>query len=519
MVERLKKLLLAHKALWLALFVFFAGTFTPLNTGKHFAFNLEPYPDGFFYTLPAWNFVHGHGFSMQFSQSNISTTVQPFYALLLVPFYALFTTPVAFYALNVVLEMITICFLYFLIKENTHTKWAPYVTVLFALLPAVLWLPAVPMAENLLLPLVTVTLWLWATKKIPNERKIILLLILQLGLFLTKYSAFTFLIPLNGVLLWQFYQIKQKELLKRYVFYGAGMLLVYLLIAHPSFILTVFRPQLESKTGIELTAFSLSYVFAHLVTYGKALLGIPAYFLWEKFTFLVPAMIVIPFAAVFARRQSIKLTLIKKIITVIIGLVFLQSFFYALDTRYLIAVLPMATLATALGLELILAKQNKLVPFMCLTFFALILIGTQPLFYKQLIGSNWLQRSVAWQAEAIKHLKNLDLSSNSYLITALPPYLFNFYYPNSPHLLPLSQAQEFMNIGQRPWGENINYQNLSETYRALIQQGKTVYITNAYITQQQTVITDFEHLKQNFNVQLVATDCQETCNVYQVLAR
>ena len=215
MVQRLKTLLLAHKALWLALLIFFAGTFTLLDTGRHFSFNLEPYPDGLFYTVPAWNFVHGEGFSMQFKESVINTTVQPLYSLLMIPLYALFPTSVVFYALNVLLGFITLCFMYLFIQENTRSKWAVYLVAVFAILPAIVWLPAVPMAENLLLPLTTVILWLWLTKKIPTEKKIVPLLLLQGALFFTKYSAFTFLIPFNLVLLWEWNRQRQIIVIKK----------------------------------------------------------------------------------------------------------------------------------------------------------------------------------------------------------------------------------------------------------------------------------------------------------------
>jgi hypothetical protein len=518
MALKLKKLFLNHKGLWLALFIFFAGTFTLLDTGKHFAFNLDPYPDGIFYTLPAWNFVHGQGFSMQFAQSNIGTTVPPLYTVLLIPFYAIFPTPVAFYALNVALGTLSLCFLYFLIKENTHAKWAAFVVALFALLPVILWLPAVPMAENLLLPLVTITTWLWLTKKIPTDKKLIPLLLLQAALFFTKYSSFTFLIPFNMVLLWDLYQQKQFGFIKKYLLLLIGLVASYALISRPSFILNVFRPQAESKTGTEINAFSFQYVPGNIAAYLKSLLGFPAYFLWQKFMFFIPGLLLIPLAALFKKERVNKL-LISRVLMIAFGTVMLQSFFYAVDTRYIIATLPLLFLTITLSLETLLKKRSKLLPLVILGASAVILLVTQKAFYKQLIGSNWLQRSTAWQAEAIKHFKSLNLPTDVYLITALPPYLFNFYYPNSPQLLPLSKTQEFMNIGQRPWGNAMHYDDFSATYRDLIQRGKKVYISNAYITHQQSVIADFENYKQDFELRLIKTGCQETCNVYEVLTR
>lgn len=515
MVKKLKKLLVTHKALWLALLIFFAGTFTFLDTGKHFSFNLEPYPDGLFYTVPAWNFVHGQGFVMKFANSIISPTVPVLYSWLLVPFYFLFPTAVAFYFLNVLLGTGSLIFLYFLLKEKSYFKNSQWLLILFAITPIFLWLVAVPMAENLLLFLIVGIIWLWQTKTVTLHKKILFLPILQALLFLTKYAAFNFIIPFNVIFLFELWEKKKISAIKKYFLSGLGILLAYLLITQPSYLFKVFQSQEESKTGKSLVAFSIRYFPSNILAYSKVLLGIKTYFLWKKVSLIIPGLILIPILVLTLIKKTT--SLMKKTLFLIFGVIGLQSFFYAIDTRYLIAILPLSLLLVAESWSLLFKKRKTIFSIITLGFFIFTALITQKTFYKELIGSNWFHRSSAWQYEAILQIKKLDLPTDSYLITALPPYLFNFYYPQHPHLLPLSKSQEFMNENQRPWGTNLNYDNLAEQYQVLLTENKKLYISNSYITHLPSVITDFENYKQEFNLQLISEGCEQACNVYQLM--
>jgi hypothetical protein len=50
----------------------------------------------------------------------------------------------------------------------------------------------------------------------------------------------------------------------------------------------------------------------------------------------------------------------------------------------------------------------------------------------------------------------------------------------------------------------------------MINNGKTVYISNSYITHQQKVISDYEKFKKEFTFELVTTGCLDTCNIYKL---
>jgi len=426
----------------------------------------------------------------------------------------LFPTPVAFYALNVMLGALSLYIFYRILSEHTNQKTTLIFTPLLALLPVILWLPSLPMAENLVLPLVILIIWLWFTKQILLKKKVIWLPLLQVALFLTKYSTFTFLIPFNTLFLWEIVKEKRYSELRRYAGISFVIFLGYLIVSQPAFLLRVFQAQKESKTDSELVAFSAGYFSENFLVYLKTLVGLPSWFLWEKIMLVIPGFAFLPFLAF--KKKSQQVVQARKLLLIAFGVVFLQSFFYAVDARYLIATVPLIFIATALGFYSFSKTRYFNRALILLTLLVLALLVSQRGFYKRLIASNWFHRSRAWQYEAILHFKQLNLPVDSYLVTALPPYLFTFYYPSAPNILPLSETQEFMNEQQRPWSAEINYQNLLESYHSLLENGETLYISNAYITHLKSVVEDFEEYKNQFELKPISSDCDQACNVYQL---
>ena len=71
-----------------------------------------------------------------------------------------------------------------------------------------------------------------------------------------------------------------------------------------------------------------------------------------------------------------------------------------------------------------------------------------------------------------------------------------------------------MNEGQRPWGDSVDYKNLLNDYRSMIDDGQKLYLSNAYITHQQSVVEDYESYKDEFGLELVLEGCLGACNLY-----
>jgi len=517
MLKKLKQLLITHKILLIALFIFCSGTFVLLDNGKHFSFNLEPYPDGFFYIVPAWNFIKNGDFSMTYDQTTISSFVPPFYSLFLIPIYFLFSAPIAFYFLNFLLGILSIFFVYLFLKENFSTKVLTLV-LLYAFLPITLWLPSLPMAENLVLFLIVSILWLWKTTYINKKVKIFLLALLQNILFFTKYSSFTFLIPFNILLCFEFFRKKEFKKLSLYIALCISFLLFFLWNTQSQYIKNVFSPQIETKGGgEEIIAFSLNYVPSNFKQFLNIISGSPHFFLWEKISLFPLGFFLTILFVVFLpklREKVMKKIMFWELFLIFLGILILQSFFYVLDMRYLIGLLPTFIFLVGLIFQEIFKKSQNV--FIGVAIFMAIIFFTNFSFYKKLIATNWLQRSRAWQYEATQHLLSEEQLNDSMIITALPPFLFELYGSPNFKVMPLAFSQEFMNEDQRIWERNIDYENLQDYYNHLLNEEKSLFITNAYITQTKSVIDEFENYKNNFNLELISEGCNQACNIYKL---
>ena len=70
--------------------------------------NLEPPPDVFYYSVPAWNFAHGNGFKLMAFDKEISQLTTPFYGIYLVPFFAVVNDVRSYYFANIILGVVSI---------------------------------------------------------------------------------------------------------------------------------------------------------------------------------------------------------------------------------------------------------------------------------------------------------------------------------------------------------------------------------------------------------------------------
>jgi hypothetical protein len=115
----------------------------------------------------------------------------------------------------------------------------------------------------------------------------------------------------------------------------------------------------------------------------------------------------------------------------------------------------------------------------------------------------------------VLHFNN-HLEEEVLIITALPPFLVDVYQTTSYRVLPMSPDQEFLSKKQYVWGDDINYADLRGTYREWLEEGRELYISNAYITHQQSVIEDYESYKESFEFEIMAEGCDQACNIYRL---
>jgi hypothetical protein len=83
--------------------------------------NLDPNPDTLYYSVPAWNLIHGWGFRMMAYGKEIMQGVPPLYGIYLVPFFAIFNDVRSYYYANLILLAGSI-FVFLLIVEKVFQK-------------------------------------------------------------------------------------------------------------------------------------------------------------------------------------------------------------------------------------------------------------------------------------------------------------------------------------------------------------------------------------------------------------
>lgn len=498
--------------------LFVALTLRNPFSDHHFLFNLEPYPDGLFYVVPALRLATGQSFSFTYQDLTVvKPSVLPFYSLVISLGYVISPVAQTFYGVNVLLGVLSVVGLGLLCKKIGWSWWSRAMVLLTYLLHLIIaWLPSVPMAENLGLPiLIWAILGLLYLKDHPLWP--IVTAVLIASLVFVKYTFIGPAVVLALFLLWRLDpRVAPKKLLKVF-----GVWLVLGIIFGWYQIQTGFNPFNvvttlgQTSTVVSNTTFyALEYLPANAIAYLKMLGGVDTNFLWLRGPF-TPGVLLL--TILVGGWQSFRSQTTFKWVSLLLLLLFVAQFpvlliFYVVDARYLILSLPLIALGVGLTLEVTQPKWlfSGLV-IGSLLFFCL----QQRQLAKSLIAANWLGRSEAWQYQAVKAADQV-IPNDSYLITALPPFLFEIYSQHHYQTLPLSEAQEFLEKQQYVWPAVTDNQNLTTNYQTLLSAGKKIYVTKAYLTAETEFSEDFTTLQKNFNLKLIKEGCLQTCNIYQL---
>lgn len=511
-MTRLKSLLLTLRSawpLWIALVAYLAITLPAYFQSQHVLYNLEPYPDGLLYALSGRNWALDRGLQLTFSFGIVPLWVPPLYPLVLGIGYLLSSQISTFYLVNCFLGTLTLYFLYRIVRNFTHQPRLQLLVLgLFLSHPIIWWLPTVPMSENLSLMLFTALLWSLFQ---PTAKKNIWLTIGTLiALLLTRYSIIGVIVVSGLILL-----IKMKQ---RLSFKKVSITALFMLAVAE----VVFRIMGTSSWSMLQGTFSqiwqgskfynVNFVWSNSLIYLQSLLWHDGPFLWLKnslSSFMTLGLFLASLIELVRHHQGFKTTVLGGLFLSIFPL---QLVFYTADTRYIIYVIPImiAGIASLVG-HLIKPRLSSLLLLAAIG--SNLILGREMI--TQVIANNWLGRSQAWQQQAVFQF-NQTLPENAQIITALPPFFIDAYQTKPYRILPMAQTQEFLSKKQYIWGYDINYSDLLQNYTDWLTQGETLYISNAYVTHQQSVIADFEAFKQAFELELVASGCQDACNIYQL---
>lgn len=499
--------------------LFLLLTIPSLFSDKHILYNLEPYPDGLFYTLSAKNLIDSGKLSLEYHGFNSHISQPPVYALILSIGYFIWNSPEAFYAVNISLVLLTILVVSTIIFKNSKNMFINIWTLLFFITHAFLyWIPTTPMTENAAILFVSLSIYILIKEKF-STKEFLLLGFISLLLTLTRLS----MTPTSIVLiLIGFFRIfsKTNKSTKRILIAIVLIALFFLNYLFSYFLNRSLFGYLQyfiaHTFSIEQTSpfYNISYFVGNTKSYFLTLLGKQSNYLWLNKP-LTSIWIIL--AIILNSLSNIEINKsIKKVVPLI--LIFLSQFtlllsFYLTDSRYIvysIIILPLIFMFTA-------PKNSSLLYKFVISIFIVLHLSTQLPLFKQVVSENILHRSVAWQYEATKVIDEFSKNQpDAKLITALPPHLVVAYVENQITLLPLSEHQEFIAKGEKVWGSDIGYENLLEYYSLELTEGSDIYITNAYVTHQHSVIEDYENYKEKFSLELVEEWCLGACNIYML---
>lgn len=486
--------------------------------------NLDPFPDTLFYSIPAWNLVHGNGLKMSVFGIEIYRVVPPAYGLFLAPFFKIFEDVRSFYFANILLGLITILFFCLSVKKIFKNDFLVLFLGFFLVTNFYFYMvSSILMAENISIAVVSIIFYLLIDEKMTLLRNILFtFLVVLLGLI--KFSN-VILIPIflcfHGLKI-LFSQLKKKDK----VIYLLVIVLIsigYILYLKLSGILS---HQINTNPDI---GFSTKYFYKNIGFYLSTLFGGDTKYLWSKNIFIVRLLSnlsLIGLCIGLAKKQYRKIAMV--IFLTILGVIIFMSFFYYPDARYIQLIYPLFLLPIGFLVNLFLKKNN-----FC---FGLILSGLiivsylfiskqsfsskEPLIIslKKQIGLNLKHIEDPWSYLAVKEFNNFfdKKDSSQYLATFLPPFYVNYFYNGNYKYLPLSKKQEFSD-GVKDFVNKFYPGELIELYKTLLNQGNKVYFSNFYVTANfNSWNPSLEEVKKEFNFELVKEGCYQTCNIYEL---
>lgn len=491
-------------------------TLPSLISDKHFLYNLEPYPDGLFYSLSARNLVEQGRLELQMNGVESYISQPPLYSLVLTTGYLLWNNPASFYVINTILLLFTLLIITKIIITKTKNNFIKIIATFLLLSHGyLLWTVSLPMTENLVLLLFSAGLY-FVTKQTFTKKDLVFTAGLSILLVLTRISIIPTALTFSGIGLykiWGEFDVKNKKIS---IIIGLVSLVIvnilYYLILQKTIIdqaIYFFKETFYSDT--QNGFYSIKYIGQNSISYLNRLFGKPSNYLWITHP-LTSLWFVISIISNYIFNKNISKNVIPLII-IFLSLFSLLLTFYIADSRYIVYIIP---LFIVLFVETAPKKISIKQRFFYLTLLVLH-VSTQLPIFKQIISENILHRSQAWQYEAIKNISEFAKDhQNAKLITALPPYLVTAYSTQNIQLLPLSTDQEFLKPGQKLWGSDVEYDNLPKYFEKQLEDEEVIYITNSYITHQQTVTQDYEVLQNMFTFSLVRDGCFNACNIYQI---
>jgi len=483
--------------------------------------NLEPPPDVFYYSVPAWNLAHGIGFKMEAFGIEIVKLSTPLYSFYLSPFFLIFNEVRSYYFANLLLCFASIFLFFklievFLGKKNWFLKFGLGLVLVtnfyFYNLPTLL------MAENILIPL-TLAAAILSLKKLDLSNFILSLVVMGLLAF-TKMSSYPVVLVMGVVLLIKV--IKSKFIYKIPKKLGLILGILFLLITSMAFIKIVL-PGLRELPAAS-NNFSVNYIQKTLPIFLKEFIGIDGSYLWYGNQQLEKVIGLISLLGMFL---GLILKKYRKNVFILMSIIFGVTLFHSMmsypEGRYISTVIPLFLLFS--GIILNELKYSLFVILFLGMYF--LTKGTVNGFYerkatslkRQALNNRLEENEVPWNYKAIESINDYFKDKKGvYLGTLINPFYVMFFGNGNYNFLPLSKSQEFSGLGK---GFIDKYFEKDKTvvdlYKDLLIQGKELYVTNYYLTYYKGNLDgDYYSLEKVFKFTQVKEGCLGECKIYKL---
>lgn len=519
-------------------------------SGQNIISDFEPLPDSIHYVSPARSFISGQGLQITYEGRPLSPSVPPFYSLFLTPFYFFSNDARSYYFANVLLAIFSVGMFYFImvkLKLNFFLRIICFFC--FCTSIYIYWYPSVPMAENLFLPLYLLSIYLLLSKT--KIRNIIVAGFVCVSFYATKYID----IMVSGVFgLVYLYKIVALRQDKKFFYLDISIFIISVVV--PLFLfdfieyinkgyhiwpigyfIQIFQIGFTSVINSSSTPISSYYVSPiHVVfnigQYMAGFIGGELITAGQGMIIMSPIVGMIGLIGLLLNPFFSKFKLVSIYLTASFLSVFVFAcFFYVTEGRYLFFAVPVLILSFSLIVDrlwlfFMTINRGYLIYLTAGIILVLVLFSQIPPVYRQLkeFGSivNF-DRNYSVIMMLNSDFKNLSEDNKIVVISVIPPYIFDYYSKPNYKLLPLSLRQTFMSTPEITWG-NDDYSDLIKLYKKYINLGYILYLSTFKVEysepsngiQRFLFYNDFNKIRQNFNLEKVANDCDKKCNLYKL---
>lgn len=486
--------------------------------------NLEPFPDSLYYSVPAWNFVHGEGFSMSYDGYEIKQITPPLYSLALIPFFEVFNDVRAFYFLNMLLVYGSLIFfvktLYEIFDEKRFRKHIliAFMGFLFVTNFYIFTIPTLLMAETITLFLTTIGLYVLFSDN--SKWKFVFSTQLGILLLLIKFSNAPLAVAFYALF---FFKHKSKKFIT-YSLLGGVYFAAYVLGSK----VLVDHKNLDSGANFSMDYFKKNFPF-----YINSFIGKDTRYLWftEKYLPNILGALSV-FGIIFGLMIRKYRGPVSKGLVLVVPLILFMSAFSVGDVRYIFALLPISLMFAAVVFSGFLKQSLRIGVFFMIIVLGVLMLDSSSSYkvgekyaitLKKQVGLNFKHTESPWNYKAVGEFdgffESQDLNEQAYLGTFLPPFYVEMVQTSEKYKpYPISEQQEFF------WtvdglGHEMGLQTDVEmiaAYTDLLEQNKPLYVSNYYISTTDFYKSHFDRLSEHFTLERVFTGCLESCNIYKL---